>query len=97
MKCYELVATDLDNDTTDFPLDLSNVYVMRINSDHLPLWNFPTSDFFGRKFVWLCNMDLFETRQAMVYEDGIHKGGMTDVYFPKQGVKLNDIFQFDVE
>lgn len=96
-KCYELVATDLNNNQNQVPYNLTEIYVMRILSDHLPLTDFPASDLFGRKLVWFCNLDLFETRQAMVYENDIHKGGMTDVYFPKQRVKLTDIFQFDVE
>lgn len=95
IKSYELVAKEVGNDKKDGPYDLSEVYIMRINSDHLPLWDFPTSKFFGKELVWKCNMDLFETKQEKIDNDYFLKGGIADVYYPKAGVKLSDIFVFD--
>lgn len=97
LQCYELQAKELGSEIHKGPYDLSEVYIMRIVADHLPLMDFPTSEFFGQKMVWKCNMDLFETRQELISGDDFLNGGMGNVYYPKEGVKLSDIFHFDLK
>lgn len=97
MRRYELVAKDLGNDKDGGPYESSEVYIMRITADHLPLWDFQESEFFGQPLVWKCNMDLFETRQEMITHIDLVKEGMANVYYPKQGVKLSDILVFDIQ
>lgn len=93
---YELIATDADNSKYGIPYDPSEVYLMKIVGDHPPIFDFPEAQFFGKDLVWKCNMELFDTWQEMRTGDGSIKDGIVNIYIPKAGVKLSDIFDFDI-